>query len=120
MVVDSILPDVNHVSCKNYCYRNVPRVIDEEYHLTMFFTFLKDPQKGDIYTLPSNNIFISGTFNSVWVWDKEYNNENMRGQINVIKYKPGQKMILLIEVYEHDSGDSAFKQKLINRQLTFR
>lgn len=111
----------SEIICKYRCVYDEPNTVDENYWKNIDISFISEPASGQNYELPNNGIKIAGTFTSVWIWDKIYDNQNVVGSIKVIKYTENKQLILEINLSEVSNlnGELSYKE-LLNGIYTFK
>lgn len=112
---------IDEIIC-NYRYvYDDPHTIDENYWKNIDIRFTLQPVSGQTYELPNGGIKISGTFTSVWVWDKSYDNQNIVGTIKIIKYTENKELTLDLNLSEVSNLDGELSYKeLLNGIYTFK
>jgi len=112
---------LNEIICNYRCVYDEPHTFDENYWKNIDIRFSLQPVSGQTYELPNGGIKISGTFASVWVWDKSYDNQNIVGTIKVVKYKENKQLTLDLNLSEVSNLKGELNNKeLINGIYTFK
>ncbi len=111
----------NRVLCEYSCSYDKPYVLDDGYSKAINIVFHSTPIVGQTYELPNNDITVTGTFTSVWVWDKVYKNHNIKGSIKVVQFIKNLRLKLDINLLElYILNNEKQYEKLLNGRYTFR
>ncbi len=118
---DTINAFTSGVLCTYLCKDDNPSIIDDGYTEKINIVFHSTPVVGKTYELPNNDITVTGTFTSVWIWDKVYENHKINGTIKVVQFRNQSSLKLNINLFElFMQNNEKQYEKLLNGRYTFR